>query len=342
MEVILADLLIAYVGKKSSWAYRSLYRQSFVGEVIGADTFTNIIGQLQQLKYVQQHKGGNLKNPFHEGTSPARFFPGLASRFRATERLIERANEHGLSTDSMSTNFASELPKKVLKLKALSRANGRNKVRGRNIQIKWTPELKEMSQRIKRINKYLSEQSLQNTDLEWTIIRPSSLFGDPRGEGRPEFCMMLDKLMLNILPFPSFLPFPAPAFFTGLNPLEAGKYSLSMVHAKDVAKIFIKSLADKTTISQTLEIGGLKEISWNEIVTSIVAVTGQKIIMTPAPFGLVALVAGMLDRFEWFPAGKEQLQDLVKGSVCDSSTIFKKYEIEPIPFNVENLAYLKK
>lgn len=190
--------------------------------------------------------------------------------------------------------------------------------------------------------KYLSEQSLKNTDLEWTIIRPSSLFGDPRGEGRPEFCMMLDKLMLNILPFPSFLPFPAPAFFTGLNPLEAGKYSLSMVHAKDVAKIFIKSLADKTTISQTLEIGGLKEISWNEIVTSIVAVTGQKIIMTPAPFGLVALVAGMLDRFEWFPAGKEQLQDLVKGSVCDSSTIFKKYEIEPIPFNVENLAYLKK
>lgn len=190
--------------------------------------------------------------------------------------------------------------------------------------------------------KYLSEQSLKNTDLEWTIIRPSSLFGDPRGEGRPEFCMMLDKLMLNILPFPSFLPFPAPAFFTGLNPLEAGKYSLSMVHAKDVAKIFIKSLADKTTISQTLEIGGLKEISWNEIVTSIVAVTGQKIIMTPAPFGFVALVAGMLDRFEWFPAGKEQLQDLVKGSVCDSSTIFKKYEIEPIPFNVENLAYLKK
>jgi len=190
--------------------------------------------------------------------------------------------------------------------------------------------------------KYLSEQSLKNTDLEWTIIRPSSLFGDPRGEVRPEFCMMLDKLMLNILPFPSFLPFPAPAFFTGLNPLEAGKYSLSMVHAKDVAKIFIKSLADKTTISQTLEIGGLKEISWNEIVTSIVAVTGQKIIMTPAPFGLVALVAGMLDRFEWFPAGKEQLQDLVKGSVCDSSTIFKKYEIEPIPFNVENLAYLKK
>ena len=162
VEVILADLLMAYVAKSSSWAYRSLFRQSFVGEVIGADTFNNIMKQLQKLRYVQHHKGGNLKNPFHEGASSRPFYPGLASRFRATEKLIERANEHGLSTDSMSANFASELPKRVLKLKALSWANGRNKVRGKTIQIKWTPELKEVSQRIKRINRYLSEQSLEN------------------------------------------------------------------------------------------------------------------------------------------------------------------------------------
>ena len=28
--------------------------------------------------------------------------------------------------------------------------------------------------------KHLSEQAIKNTDLDWTIIRPSSLFGDPR------------------------------------------------------------------------------------------------------------------------------------------------------------------
>ncbi|MDB9854258.1 NAD(P)H-binding protein [Candidatus Marinimicrobia bacterium] len=190
--------------------------------------------------------------------------------------------------------------------------------------------------------KYLSEQSLKNTDLEWTIIRPSSLFGDPRGGGRPEFCMMLDKLMLNLLPFPNFLPFPAPAFFTGLNPLDAGNYSLSMIHAKDVATVFIKSLEDKTTISQTIELGGEKEVTWNEIVTSIASVTGQKIIMVPAPFGVVATIAGLFDRFSWFPAGREQLEDLVKGNVCDSSTIFKRYQIDRIPFNIENLFYLNK
>jgi uncharacterized protein YbjT (DUF2867 family) len=189
--------------------------------------------------------------------------------------------------------------------------------------------------------KYLSEQAIKNSKLDWTIIRPSSLFGDPRGEGRPEFCMMLDKLMLNLLPFPKFLPFPAPSFFQGLNPFEAGKYSLSMVHVKDVASIFVKCLNDKETIGSTLEIGGEKEVSWNEIVTSIAKTTGQKVIMVPAPFAVVATIAGLLDRFSWFPAGKEQLEDLVKGNVCNSDKIFKKYEINRIPFNLENLSYLK-
>lgn len=190
-------------------------------------------------------------------------------------------------------------------------------------------------------SKYLSEQAIKNTKLNWTIIRPSSLFGDPRGEGRPEFCMMLDKLMLNLLPFPKFLPFPAPSFFQGLNPLKAGEYSLSMVHAKDVASIFVKCLNDEETIGSTLEIGGEREVSWNEIVTSIAKTTGQKIVMVPAPFAVVATIAGLLDRFSWFPAGKEQLEDLVKGNVCNSDKIFKKYEINRIPFNLENLSYLK-
>ena len=52
--------------------------------------------------------------------------------------------------------------------------------------------------------KHLSEQSLKNTNLDWTIIRPSSLFGDPRGQNRPEFCKALKEDMLERVPgFPS-------------------------------------------------------------------------------------------------------------------------------------------
>ena len=104
--------------------------------------------------------------------------------------------------------------------------------------------------------KHLSEQAIKNTKLDWTIIRPSSLFGDPRGGDRPEFCMMLDKLMLSLVPYPKFLPFPAPSFFTGMNPLDAGSYALSMIHVKDVATLFVKILEDEESKHQTIEIGG--------------------------------------------------------------------------------------
>ena len=188
--------------------------------------------------------------------------------------------------------------------------------------------------------KHLAEQSIKNTGLNWTIIRPSSLFGDPRGGERPEFCMMLDKLMLNLIPYPKFLPFPAPSFFTGMNPLDAGDYALSMIHVKDIASVFVKILADEGLMKQTIEIGGNREVTWNEIVTSIAKVTGRKVIMVPAPFFVISFIAGILDRFKWFPAGKDQLNDLVKGSVCDSSELLNKYDIEPIPFDIKNLKYI--
>ena len=188
--------------------------------------------------------------------------------------------------------------------------------------------------------KHLSEQAVQNTSLEWTIIRPSSLFGDPRGNDRPEFCMMLDKLMLSLVPYPKFLPFPAPSFFTGINPFDAGNYALSMIHVKDVATLFVKILEDKDSVNQTIEVGGNREVTWNEVVTSIAKATNRKVIMTPAPFFVVASIAGILDRFAWFPAGKDQLNDLIRGSVCDSSELFKKHSINPIPFCIENLKYI--
>jgi len=188
--------------------------------------------------------------------------------------------------------------------------------------------------------KHLAEQSIKNTGLNWTIIRPSSLFGDPRGGERPEFCMMLDKLMLNLIPYPKFLPFPAPSFFTGMNPLDAGDYALSMIHVKDIASVFVKIIANEGSMKQTIEIGGNRDVTWNEIVTSIAKVAGRKVIMVPAPFFVISFIAGILDRFKWFPAGKDQLNDLVKGSVCDSSELLNKYDIEPIPFDIKNLKYI--
>ena len=49
---------------------------------------------------------------------------------------------------------------------------------------------------------------------------------------------------------------------------------------------------------------------------------------------------GALDWWKKFPVTRDQLKDLIKGSVCNSEKIVKKYDIDLIPFNLENLSYL--
>ena len=189
--------------------------------------------------------------------------------------------------------------------------------------------------------KHLSEQAVKNTDLDWTIIRPSSLFGDPRGNNRPEFCKALKEDMLEIIPgFPNSLPFPAPSFFEGLMPFNSGEFSFSMIHVKDVAKIFVKLILDKKEFGKTISLGGNEDFTWNHIIKNIAAASNKKVLMAPAPVSVVMAVASLLDWWSGFPVTRDQLKDLVKGSTCNSEDIFKKYEINPIPFNKENLSYL--
>ena len=189
--------------------------------------------------------------------------------------------------------------------------------------------------------KHLSEQVIKNTNLDWTIIRPSSLFGDPRGNNRPEFCKALKEDMLEIIPgFPNSLPFPAPSFFEGLMSFNSGEFSFSMIHVKDVAKIFVKLISDKKEFGKIINLGGNEDFTWDHIIKNIASASNKKVLMVPAPVSVVMIAASLLDWWSGFPVTRDQLKDLVKGSTCNSEDIFKKYDINPIPFNKENLSYL--
>ncbi|MFL3013107.1 MAG: NAD(P)H-binding protein [Candidatus Neomarinimicrobiota bacterium] len=182
--------------------------------------------------------------------------------------------------------------------------------------------------------KWMSEQYLKNTGLKWTIFRPSTIFGDPRGNGRPEFCSQLKKDLIN-------LPLPAPLFHEGLVPFNAGNFSMSPVHIADVSKSFVSSLTNEKSILKTIELGG-KDFTWKQIIKTIGSAAGKKKLMVPAPVIAVKSVATALDRFSWFPVTADQLTMLVEGNTCDSSKYFSENKIEPIPFNEENLSYLGK
>ena len=65
--------------------------------------------------------------------------------------------------------------------------------------------------------KYKAEMYLKKTKLNWTIFRPSLVFGPPRG--KIEFCTQLRDDMIS-------LPIPAPLFHSGLLPFHAGQFKM--------------------------------------------------------------------------------------------------------------------
>jgi uncharacterized protein YbjT (DUF2867 family) len=180
--------------------------------------------------------------------------------------------------------------------------------------------------------KYQAEQYLATTGLDWTVFRPSVLFGDPRG--KQEFATQLYRDIIKS-------PLPAPLFYQGLWPSNPGGYAMSPVHVEDVAHSFVASLEDPRAIGKTFPLGGPEELTWKQILQIIATATGRKLFALPAPaFGIRSL-ATLFDRFAFFPITRDQLTMLLEGNTCDGSEAFDTFGVDPKSFNIENLAYLK-
>lgn len=182
-------------------------------------------------------------------------------------------------------------------------------------------------------SKFQAEKYLKASVLHWTIFQPSLIFGD--SNGRNEFCSQLKEDMLK-------LPFPAPLFFNGLLPINAGKFSMSPIHVSDVSKCFVDALKNDKSNFQTYQMGGKKDYNWKELIKIISSAYGKNKWVIPAPVLPIKLLALLLDRFSWFPISKDQLTMLMEGNICNAEKSYKDFNYHPKLFSKENLSYLNK
>ncbi|RMZ49516.1 NAD-dependent epimerase/dehydratase family protein [Candidatus Marinimicrobia bacterium PRS2] len=181
--------------------------------------------------------------------------------------------------------------------------------------------------------KWQADEALTKSGLNWTIFRPSLIFGDPRGEGRPEFCTQIRDDMLS-------MPFPAPLFYNGLLPFNSGLFSMSPIHVKNVAEFFVKSINSKICEKNIFDLGGPEVLTWKEIIHKIALASGKRTWKIPAPVVVIKIAASILDRFKWFPVTRDQLTMLMESNTV-SANYFDDFSINPKKFNLENLEYLK-
>jgi uncharacterized protein YbjT (DUF2867 family) len=124
--------------------------------------------------------------------------------------------------------------------------------------------------------KYRAEQYVMASGLDWTIFRPSIIFGP----GDQFFSTLAG---LARLPAPFVLP-------------DGGTARFQPVWRDDVADAFIAALDDPATIRQTYELGGPDVLSYKEMVGILMDVTGRHRPLLPLPAGLLKPAAFAFDK----------------------------------------------
>jgi len=149
-------------------------------------------------------------------------------------------------------------------------------------------------------SKYMAEELVRASGLDWTIFRPAIVFG-PKDD-------FINKLAGYIRSYPV------------LPVIGDGKYRLQPIAADDVARCFADSLELPGTIGSTYELCGPDRLAYNELLDKIGRVLGkQQVAKLPNPLGIMKLVVPLLQGFSLFPITMDQIQMLTEENICDGS-----------------------
>lgn len=170
-------------------------------------------------------------------------------------------------------------------------------------------------------SKYEAEKEIQRSGLDYTIFRPSIIFG-PKDD-------FINKLA-GIMRLSPVMPV-----------IGDGKYQMQPISADDVARCFAEALEKPETIGQTYELCGLDRMSYNSLLDIIGRAIGKRhVLKVHNPLSLMRLVVPVMEQLPFFPITSDQITMLVKGTTCDGSWR-KTFQFEPTGLQEGIKAYLK-
>ncbi|NOY12751.1 MAG: complex I NDUFA9 subunit family protein [Deltaproteobacteria bacterium] len=170
--------------------------------------------------------------------------------------------------------------------------------------------------------KWAAEELLRQSQLDWTIFRPSLIFGP-----NDQFVNMLAGLIrtLPVVPVPG-----------------DGKYRLQPVSVTNVAEGFVRALAVTDSIGQTYHCAGPRTYSYNEILDMIGAALGRnRVYKLHQPLVLMKPLVALLQSLAAFPLTSDQLQMLLEGNCCDPTHWRESLNLKLIDFNHGIAGYLR-
>lgn len=112
-----------------------------------------------------------------------------------------------------------------------------------------------------------AERVIKDSSLDYTIIRPTMIYGTPRDRNMWRLVEYLRRL--SILPI-----------------LGNGTYLQQPVYVKDLASAIVKAYESPISIRKAYNISGAKALTYNEVVDSTAKALGKKVIKMHIPMQL--------------------------------------------------------
>ena len=162
-------------------------------------------------------------------------------------------------------------------------------------------------------SKWQAEQILRDAPLDWTIFRPSLIFG--RGG---EFVDMQADLIRKLPVVPV---------------VGDGQYRIQPVSVHQVAETFVKALTLPETIGQIYHLGGSESYTYDDILDLTGKALGKdRVRKIHQPVSMVKPIVKLLEGFEKFPVTQDQLAMLLEGNECDNQSWSETFSIQPLSY----------
>lgn len=176
--------------------------------------------------------------------------------------------------------------------------------------------------------KWAAEEIVRGSGLDWTIFRPSIIYGP--GDGFVNLFARIAKLS-PVMPL-----------------IGGGGSKFQPISVANVARGFVSSLAEPRAPGKTFDLGGDEVLTLRQIVDTILTVTHRRRLKLPLPFAVARVQAALAEFFfarvlgKAPPLNRDQLVMLRENNVGEGREANELFGLRHEPFATGIARYLKR
>jgi nucleoside-diphosphate-sugar epimerase len=161
-----------------------------------------------------------------------------------------------------------------------------------------------------------AEQAVMGSNLDWTIIRPTMIYGDTGDRNMERLIKVVNKLPIVLLPL-----------------VDKGQALQQPVHVDDLVNVILTAADTKKAVGKAYDIGGKDSMTLKILFEDVSHVTGKKLILVNLPSRYLAFLLRLYEKTTKKPKLKEeQIKRLAENKNVDISYAKNDLNYQPRSF----------